>query len=369
MAFKDFRAQSQGVELLQRSLERGRLAHAYLFAGDQLDALEGLARTLAKTLNCLNPVKRNGTAVDSCDHCLNCQKIEDGNHGDVFWVRPESKLRQIKISQLVRRENSPARVLLDAVNLKPTESQYKLGIIVAADRMNDAAANAFLKTLEEPPPRSVLILLTTEPQRLLETILSRCLRLNFAAEGPRQWTPAQLEWLTAFSDMAAKEQKSLMGRYRLMDVLLRKLNEVREGIDETLSARSPLDKYEDAEQDLRERWEQELKAAVEAEYRRQRADFLLALQWWLRDVWLQTLGQTSGSQPEGTTAGTSAAAPASAAGMLAFPQLPGTQRVAQRLSPKAALENLNILEQLQRWLHTNVQEALALEVGLLKLQL
>jgi len=281
-------------------------------------------------------------------------------------------------------------VLLDAVNLKPTESQHKIGIIVAADRMNDAAANAFLKTLEEPPPRSLLILLTTEPQRLLETILSRCLRLNFAGEGPRQWAPAQMEWLAAFSEMAAAEQKSLMGRYRLMDVLLRKLSEVRERIEETLKVRSPLEKYNDAEEDLRDRWEQELKAAVEAEYRRQRADFMLALEWWLRDVWLQTLGQEGRAKGEGrrtkdeikgagaggeTATADSAlldtrhSSPATRGNLLVFPQLPGTKRVAQRLSPKAALDNLRIIEQLQRWLHTNVQEALALEVGLLKLQL
>ena len=363
MAFKDFPKQAQGVQLLQRSVERGRLAHGYLFAGHQLDELEVLARTLAKTLNCLHPVKRGGVAVDCCDRCLNCQKIEHGNHADVFWVRPESKLRVIKIGQIVRREDSPPRVLLDAVNLKPTESQYKVAVIVAADRMNEAAANAFLKTLEEPPPRSVLILLTTQPQRLLETIRSRCLRLNFAGEGPQQLAPEQIEWLTAFSEMAAAEQKSLFGRYRLVDVLLRKLNQVKERIDETLAARSPLDKYEDAEEQLRDKWEEELKAAIEAEYRRQRADFLLALQWWLRDVWLQTLGedQSVKSKVQSPEAGAHA--------LLAFPQLAGTRRVAARISPQAALENLQILEQLQRWLATNVQEALALEVGLLKLRL
>ena len=336
MAFKDFPAQAQGVELLQRSLERGRLAHGYLFTGHQLDPLEGLARTLAKTLNCLHPVKRNGVAVDCCDRCLNCQKVGDGNHADVFWVRPESKSRQIKISQIVHRDKSPPRVLLDVVNLKPTESQYKIGIIVAADRMTEEAANAFLKTLEEPPPRSVLILLTTEPERLLETILSRCLRLNFAGEGPQALAPAQIEWLTAFSEMAATDQKSLLGRYRLMDVLLRKLKEVREGIEETLNARSPLEKYEDADADLRDQWEEELKAAVEAEYRRQRADFLLALQWWLRDVWLQTLGevQSPKSEVQGPEAEVEAGAinapPPAIHSLLVFPQLAGTQRVAQR---------------------------------------
>ena len=376
MAFKDFSDQEQGVQLLQRSLERGRLAHGYLFTGHQLDQLEGLARTLAKTLNCLHPAKRGGVAVDCCDQCLSCQKIEHGNHADVFWVRPESKLRQIRIRQIVRRENSPPRVLLDAVNLKPTESQYKFGVIVAADRMNDQAANAFLKTLEEPPPRSVLILLTTEPQRLLETILSRCLRLNFGGEGPQQLAPEQMQWLTTFSEMAAANHKSLLGRYRLMDVLLRKLNETKDGIEESLAARSPLEKYEDADEGLRDQWEAELKAAVEAEYRRQRADFLLALQWWLRDVWLQALGNTQSSASEGgrPSAGSTTPSPQSSTlnsseGLLVFPQLAGTQRVAQRITRKAALENLRVIEQLQRWLHTNVQEALALEVGLLKLHL
>src|ERR1039457_5261615 len=95
MAFQDFPEQAQGVELLQRSLERGRLAHGYLFTGHQLGPLEGLARTLAKTLNCLEPLKKGGVAVDCCDRCLNCRKVEHDNHADVFWVRPESKSRQI----------------------------------------------------------------------------------------------------------------------------------------------------------------------------------------------------------------------------------------------------------------------------------
>jgi DNA polymerase-3 subunit delta' len=390
MAFTDFPGQEQGVQLLQRSLARGRLAHGYLFTGHQLDQLEALARALAKTLNCLQPVKQGGVAIDCCDQCLSCQKVEHDTHADVFWVRPESKLRQIRIGQITRREESPPRVLLDVVNLKPTESQYKIGIIVAADRMNENAANAFLKTLEEPPPHSVLILLTTEPQRVIETIRSRCLRLNFAGEGPQQLAPPQLEWLASFSEMAAADQKSLLGRYRLMDVLLKKLNAVKESIDETLTARSPLEKYEDVEEQLRDKWDQELKAAIEAEYRRQRADFLLAMQWWLRDVWVQTLGQDQGlkskvqslkSKVESVepTIGAGGAAPNtinyqpstidSSESLLVFPQMTGTQCVAQRISPKQAMENLRVMEQLQRWLSTNVQEALALEVGLLKLHL
>jgi hypothetical protein len=98
---------------------------------------------------------------------------------------------------------------------------------------------------------------------------------------------------------------------------------------------------------LREKWEDELAAAIEAEYRRQRADLLLLVQWWLRDVWLHAL--------------------AAGKDLLKFPTISGAETVARRITPRQALENLHTLEQTQGLLHTNVQEALALEVGLLKL--
>jgi len=352
MAFKDFPQHRQGVQLLQRSLERRRLAHGYLFSGNQLDDLEMLATTLAKTLSCQRPVKKDGAAIDCCDHCLPCQKIDHLNHADVHRVRPESRSRVITIEQM--------RQLMQEINLKPTEAQHKVCIIVAADRLNDKAANAFLKTLEEPPANSILILLTTEPQRILETILSRCLRLAFAGDAARPLAPAHKEWLAELSGLAAAEQKSLLGRYRLMDVLVRRLSHMREAIEKALAARSPLERYEDAEEDLRSKWEEELKAAIEAEYRRQRADMLLVLQRWLRDVWLHTLNGGL-SMPAGD--------PTPQPELLNFPELSATAQVARRVSTADAMENLRILEQLQRWLGSNVQEALALEVGLLKLRL
>jgi DNA polymerase III delta' subunit len=352
MAFKDFPAQELSIQLLQRSLERGRLAHGYLFTGAHLDDLEAVARTLAKTLNCQKPVKKEGKAIDCCDKCPSCQKIEQTIHADIHWIRPESKTRVITIEQI--------RELMQEINLKPTEAEFKVGIIVAAERLNEKAANAFLKTLEEPPARSILILATTEPQRILETILSRCLRLAFAGEGARQLDPARMAWLTSFSDLAAKDQKSLLGRYRLMDVLLRKLTETKAVIEENLTARSPLQRYKEIEKDLEEKWEAELAAGIEAEYRRQRADLLVVLQWWLRDVWLLKTGETQAQSGERKE---------SVQELMNFPQLGGTARVAQRISAKDAVENLTVMEQLQRWLSTNVQEALALEVGLLKLRL
>jgi DNA polymerase-3 subunit delta' len=343
MSFKDFAGQPQSIQLLQRSLERGRLAHGYLFSGDSLPQLEDAARNLAKTLNCLNPVKKNGVAVDCCDNCISCRKIEHLNHGDVRWIRPESKSRVITIEQM--------RDMMQQVNLKPTEAEYKATIIVSADRLNTSAANAFLKTLEEPPARSILILLTTEPQRILETIQSRCLRLKFPGDGLLQTDPAKISWLRSFTQTAAAPQKSLLSRYRLVDVMLKKLSEIKAGIEETLTARSPLQQYKEVDRDLQDKWEDELKAAIEAEYRRQRAEWLGLIQWWLRDVWLQTLGQKA--RPE----------------LLGFPDVLGADKVAQRISTRQAQENLREIEQLQRWLNTNVQESLALEVGILKLRL
>ena len=126
--------------------------------------------------------------------------------------------------------------------------------------------------------------------------------------------------------------------------------QIKTDIEKNLAARSPLERYDEVDPKLREKWEEELSAAIEAEYRRQRAELVAGLQWWLRDVWLQTL-----------------AAPGD---LLRFSELkqPG-EAVAKRISPKDALENLQVLEHTQRLLHTNVQEALALEVGLLKLKL
>ncbi|HZL43388.1 MAG TPA: hypothetical protein VFD66_08925 [Verrucomicrobiae bacterium] len=352
MAFKDFPGQEQGVHLLQRSLERGRLGHAYLLIGHELNELEGLARALAKTLNCLQPVRgAGGVGIDSCDQCVNCRKIEQSNHPDVHWLRPESKSRVITIDRM--------RDLMQEIHFKPSESEHKVAIVVAADRLNVQAANAFLKTLEEPPPKSVLVLLTTEPQRILETILSRCLRLNFSGEGPRRLADEDKEWLGAFSEMAGTGQKSLIHRYRLLDIVLQKLSGMKSRTEEELTARSPLQRYEDAEQDMRDKWEEELTAAVEAEYRRQRSDLMNLLQRWFRDVLLQTIGK--GESEIGKLNLTE--------DLLHFPWLKSSRSVAERISPREALDNLQLMDNLQRLLHTNVQEALALEVSLLKLSL
>jgi DNA polymerase-3 subunit delta' len=338
MAFKDLSHEPHAA-LLQQSLERGRLGHAYLLEGEAMETLEAVARTLAKTLNCRG--ERPEQPQDCCETCPPCLNTDADRHPDVHWLRPESKSRVIRADQV--------RDLLDVIHLKPNEDGYKVAILAGADRLNTQAANIFLKTLEEPPERSVLLLLSTEPQRLLETILSRCLRLRFGSGSEKEPSPEDRAWLEEFSGLAASEGSSLLGHYRLLGLLLKRLAEKKDVVEADLEERSPLQQHDEIDKSLKDKWEAELTAGIEAEYRHQRADLVRLLQHWMRDVWLRTLGTETG--------------------LLRFPELTGMDALSSRLTPEKALENLGVLEGAQRLLHTNVQEALAMEVSLLKLKL
>ena len=241
------------------------------------------------------------------------------------------------------------RNLMQPIHLKPTQATFKVAVIVSAERLNVQAANAFLKTLEEPPADSVLILLTTEPQRILETIISRCLRLNLAGGTEHHHTPEFVEWLRQFATVAAGEQTSLLNRYQLLSTVLNRLGAIKEQVSETLSKRSPLERYDDLEPKMRDRFETELDAAIEAEYRRQRTELLAGIEWWFRDLWLHTQ-----NLEESVT----------------FAELaPLAKSVAGRLTSQGALANIHTIEKTQQLLATNVQEALALEVAFLGLKL
>src|SRR5206468_13082223 len=136
--------------------------------------------------------------------------------------------------------------------------------------------------------------------------------------GPR-FDEAQTGWLTTFSEAASAEQKSLLGRYRLLGTLVSRLAQIKADIESNLSARSPLERYKDVDPRLSEKWEEELSAAVEAEYRRQRAEVVAGVHWWLRGIWLRTLA-VSGD-------------------LLRVSELKGSiEAVARRISPKDGLE-------------------------------
>jgi hypothetical protein len=188
---------------------------------------------------------------------------------------------------------------------------------------------------------------------LLDTIHSRCLRLTFAGDGRARFGEDEQAWLGEFARMAAEGKKDCFGRYRLLGTLMARLEEMKSVIETEVEEASPLHDHDEADPELREQWENECKAAASAEYRLRRAGYLGALQGWLRDVWLHSAGVSSVN------------------GDLAlFPNLDYTaEAVAERLSPADAVANLRLMEQTQRTLHTNVQELVALETGLLKLKL
>lgn len=342
MALAEMNGERIAVQIFQESLKQNRLAHAYLLAGGIPENAERLALQIAKTLHCTSPPRRapSGQSLDSCDACRNCLQIQKREHPDVEWVRPESKSRIITIAQI--------RSVLEGIHLKSREGGYKVRIIANADRMNAQAANAFLKTLEEPPDLSLILLLASDPDRLLGTMVSRCRKISLT--NPRQLSAEEdaLDWLKLLCEKTAT-QCGIGARYHILGALLELLAERKSRIEKDLSDASPLHTHEDLQPDLRERYKRMLTANIEAEYRRERADVIALFQWFLRDIWLQTLRGES---------------------LLRLPSLKKyTAKIAERITPKEALQNAELADQLQRQLNMNVQESLSIEVALLKIAL
>jgi len=167
MSFAQILGQESAVTILRNALLGGRLAHAYLFVGPQGVGKHLTALTLAKAMNCQFPPE----AGDSCEKCSSCLKVNSSNHADVILLGPEGDY--IKIDQI--------RDLQRRLRYRPLEGGRRACIIDSADRLNDAASNAFLKTLEEPPDETHLFLITSRPHQLLSTIHSRCQWIKFRA--------------------------------------------------------------------------------------------------------------------------------------------------------------------------------------------
>jgi DNA polymerase-3 subunit delta' len=169
MSWKRVRGHDALVAAFERAVRRGRLAHAYLFTGPPGVGKRLFAVELAKALLCEDPPAGR---FDSCDRCPACVQIDAGTHPDYFQAGLPPDLHEWPIDQM--------RELMRAFALKSARGKGKVAVLDDADEFNEAAANAFLKTLEEPPPRSVLILIGSSPDRQLATILSRCQVVRFA---------------------------------------------------------------------------------------------------------------------------------------------------------------------------------------------
>lgn len=154
-------------EILRRLVRSERFGATLIFAGPDGVGKRQFALTFAKAANCQNPPKE---IVDSCDKCPSCFRVDHESHGDVRTMRPDGAY--IKVAQ--------ARELSEEIRFRPFEGRQRFFIVDEADKLRDEAANALLKTLEEPPPTSTLILITSRPDALLPTIRSRSQRMIFA---------------------------------------------------------------------------------------------------------------------------------------------------------------------------------------------
>ena len=167
MSFSSLIGNERNKQILQRLLQRNNLGLTLIFAGAEGIGKRQFALTLAKAANCQNPPADKN---DSCDHCPACLRIQEGTYSDAITIQPDGTY--IKIGQ--------TRELINDVQVRPREGRQRFFLIDEADRLREEAANSLLKTLEEPPTTSTIILLTSRPDALLPTIRSRAQKLNFA---------------------------------------------------------------------------------------------------------------------------------------------------------------------------------------------
>lgn len=176
--WSDFRGHADQREMLRRAVERNRLTHAYLFVGIDGIGKQLFARHMAQSLLCRD---KGRDPLEACGECSACRPFLAGNHPDFLSARRPDGARFFPISLIVgTKELRGEDGLVYDLSLRPLEDSRKVAIICDVDTMNEESANAFLKTLEEPPERAVLILIASNLDAVMPTIRSRCQLVRFS---------------------------------------------------------------------------------------------------------------------------------------------------------------------------------------------
>jgi len=323
------------ADVIRRSLRHGRVAHAYLFSGPRGSGKADTAVELAKALNCEHETE------GACDQCDSCNRIDNRMHPDIYWLRPESKSRRITVAQIREFERG--------VNLKPSSAQIKIGLVVDADCMGEEASNAFLKTLEEPPAQTVIILLSAEPQRLLSTILSRCLRVSFGRNEKTKISSNQHELLESLHQYSKSGDSKIVRTYQLLQQVNLILQNAREEIRVKVNADAEVEHIEELDSVAREKRSKQLEARIEGDYRAAREEVLESIYRWFSDLLLchESVDDSLINYSDYSDQ---------------------VHEASRKLSYEAASANVDAIDLISEYLTRNIQESLAFEVGLLQLK-
>jgi DNA polymerase-3 subunit delta' len=317
----------EAFQLLQRAHGRDRLAHAYLLTGPVGSGKRELANR-------------------ACGLLLG-ESVANFQHPDVHLIEPESKSRRILIEQI--------RELEHHLQMRSLLGGRKIGVIVDADRLQPNAANAFLKTLEEPPGHSHLLLLSSQPEQMLETILSRCLEIPLRSIAEHIVTPLQQRLLAALQDHARQAAPGLAPAFGLVREFQALLAEAKDAIQAKADAALKAEEQHYKQTSEAGKWlddrEDYYKALVQSRYIAARQTLLDILDQW----WADALRQKT--SPETGTA------------LLDHPELStDTAALAQRHTAAALLGKAAALEKLRENLgYIGVQqEQLAFECAFLR---
>jgi len=247
-------------ELVKHAFETGKPAHGYLISGPVRGIGMEMAMRILQYLFC------QSATLKPCGACNGCRRVREKTQVDIEWIYPEKKSRIISIENI--REN-----LLAKVSKSSMLGGWKAGVIVGVDRLNVSSSNAFLKTLEEPPDKTVFLLLTEAPQQLLSTIISRCQRIDLdeVRELDEPWRGRVLETLSC------DFYKSSIERLSMSTALFSILNDIKTHVEAIV-------KEEEASNDKVEESKDIFDAKVSARYREFRGDFILVLLRWVRDI-------------------------------------------------------------------------------------